>query len=1642
MSESQPTPDPNPQTPANPPPAADSTPKKRRKWPRRIFRTIFTILIVMGVLRIALTFALPSVIRKTAAHYDMEATWERIQLNIMGGDFGIWHLQLKPKGDGDALAYAEYCRGNISIMALLKGRLEIWRVEADGLSVNAQRNADGTIPLIARFTRPSDEPSPVAPRSKDAAATSPTASDNKLTLTSPLKLDALRAHQMRIHWRDGAISPPIDTQVRANVRVSDLGSLLRPTRIELDVEASEFLDSLQLRLDRWGDDVHSEAHYELVVRGLHLKPAEPYLVALGLKPVAQRLDFRFNAKATASVTTRPSAPPCIAGDTTLYDIFASADDQEIAFVKTAYLGVNAFDFDSLEAGKLLLEGVRVRGARTADGHLRAAGIEIVTPKAAQPPRPATQPVTKPAVPATQPNKPFRFTLAELLIRDIDASFIDANVTPSTTFTASIDHIKSKNIVLDGSRNDVPFNIDALFKAPGVAESISVTATADPFADTRKIDVQLSARGIKGELLRPYLDPLGLEPVWKDGTFQCRLQSSVKSGRDGQPVAQVRLHDLKLADGTELLALDHIDLAGVSHDPASGRTRVDAIEITGPSALAQRDAKGLLTAFGLQMRGKPAPVANTAPASGTPKPVAPATSQPAKPLPSLEIGKLAWKGLNLRLEDQTITPPTAISIRDGGIELNDLLLDLNSNVSHQRPGKVKLRLSAPDIAKELEVSGTVTPRPGAFSADLNLKGDQIDFAKLAPYLAALGIEPIARNTTLTGRAVVEVSNDGQRIKSSASVTKLQYSAEGKPLAGVESLKVSSADLGNNTLALGDVDIQAPRLSAARLKDGSLVIAGMRMIPEAKPTTQPSRSTQKSAPTTSPVVARPAASPIRIEKLTVRGATLDWTDEAVAAKVRTTANVDLDLGRFSLDESVAPSPIKLVLRAPGTVDALTMDGTVRVSTNQQAAKLTLEARGISSGSAAAYLPPQIRLTVKDGRLNAKLDASSSTNAKGGQAIAFHLTGVDYTDPREKAPLLKLDALHLNASRIDQRASVFNIEELTVAGLETSVALEKNGITRMLGMQFQPADQATPRAMSDALPALAAADPNAAALAMENPGNPAPANVQTTLGDAARLAAQSKRTIPAVTLDKLNVTIRHLSLVDRTRPGAAPIEVHDLTLRNLDRIDFGGADPTVKPPGKIQLSGRIDPLIQRLELQSTANPFAREPSMQLTLAATGIKGDALAALLPEIKDALAPSTMTDGSLKARLDAQAKLDRRTADDFDFSRGFELTGSLKQLEFRASPDGPILAGVEEMNIENARVRPASGSVIIKSLEINKPIGAVRRDKQGLHFLGLVLKLPDKATTQPATGPSTQATTHVAATAPTAPVTLARAPSTRPTTKPVGEIRIDRLTISGLDLRYEDRAVEPPLIVPLTGLDVDVRDLSNWSPYEDKPIRFNVLVDSGKIVLPKKPRGAGIPGAIGDIAGLMGGQKIEAKTEYEEREFFSQIAASGKVSLYPAPTGWAKSSVNGLELVGLAGTAKDAGLNIGLGTYDSKVDLRFPGDGTIDVKSRLVFTDLRMSEPASGPVARHVSLPGPLDAVIGMLQDADGSITLPVNFTVKEGQAQDLGGAVFGALGSVIGTAVASAPVKVAAGVADMFGLGAKKAPGQEDPVTLNFSRV
>jgi hypothetical protein len=81
-----------------------------------------------------------------------------------------------------------------------------------------------------------------------------------------------------------------------------------------------------------------------------------------------------------------------------------------------------------------------------------------------------------------------------------------------------------------------------------------------------------------------------------------------------------------------------------------------------------------------------------------------------------------------------------------------------------------------------------------------------------------------------------------------------------------------------------------------------------------------------------------------------------------------------------------------------------------------------------------------------------------------------------------------------------------------------------------------------------------------------------------------------------------------------------------------------------------------------------------------------------------------------------------------------------------------------------------------------------------------------------------------------------------------------------------------------------------------------------------------------------------------------------------------------------------------------------------------------MKEQPDGPLQKGLQLPVPPDVAIGILEDPSGGITLPVPIEVKQGELNKgaLMGSAAGAVAGVLGTGIASAPLKTVQGAGDL----------------------
>jgi hypothetical protein len=1654
--------------PAEAPASGDrSKPSRgRRRWRRRLIALLVVVIVIGLALRATVRWTLPAALSKAAAPYDLDVRYDRLQLHLLGGDVGLWNVRVVQHGapdNAEPILHADYVRGDISILALLRGRLHVLRAEVDGADMLLERTADGRIPLIDRIN-----------------ALPPGPPMTRIDFTPPLVVEALRLHKVKTRLRDGYVNPPTDRIAWLDLRLSDLGTPGAKASFEADAWAEGLLDSLHATGQAQLGGQTLDAACQLAMRGLRPKAVAKYIEPLGVRPAADTVSVELSLAAKTRPLSGPSTgpasapavqpasaggrPDAVAASMALSDIRITANEHDA--VKVAKLGVDVAELTPTSArlSKVMIDGVRASGSRSSQRLLGAAGFELVTPRATT--RPATRPVAVAAragapAPATPPAAAFALTIAELDVRDVDATFHDDAVSPATDLRLVAREFRCKaKDGTDALSPDATLVVAARLEAPGVARSVNIDGELRPQARERTAELTLRADGIRPEALRPYLDAAGVQSLLNDASARATVHAAIAPAGDGRFVAKARLSDVALTDGADLLTFGGVNVKNAAVDTVNRRVRVETIEIEGPSLEVRKRADGAIEAAGVRLaavKSSP-PTAGPVPAAAAAAPGAGAgalppaelTTQPAVSLPLVEIGRFAWKNVKLKLSDESAQPPSSFEIGDAGIELSDLLLDLQNRAAAPpgKPGTLKVWLSAPQLADELNGEGSLTPAAGSLAVDLRVRGRGVDLTRVASYLKPLGIEPVLRQGSLDAAVKADISGEADRMRATLDVSGVKLADGERELVALDGLRVRDAKKSTEGIGVGAVEVVKPRIRVTREADGAFVAAGIRV----RPTTQPVQA-QAATPTTPPVVAaapttHPATLSVALQRLIVDGAQLRWDDLAVKPAVHLDATATVKVDQVVLGKPAPPAKFDVTLAAKDALQEMKLGGAVDLTPGAPAAKVHVDGRGLRAGPLAPYLPPGTEVSLVDGRIVADLDAAVTPNEAGGQGFKLSVTNVDYRDAAASAsaaavdgaaadappPLLALKALRIAAPRIDLTGDVIAIDEVSLAGFETRAGKDNDGATRALGIVIRSLPAGAEAAATATKPVLAPVPTTAPTTA--------PPSGTVTNQEVARLVAEARRPLPLVTLGKLDVNASRIEWSDASRQGSKPIVVRDLKLRNVDPISLGGPKADTQPPVKIELTTAIDPLTSDVKLSAEAAPFATEPVVKLDLAVAGITGTAVTDLFPDLAKQIDGSRLTDGRFRTQVQAHAKFDRRGPRDFDLSRGIQLDVEVKGMALTNGEKGPVLAGVESLQCDTLRIEPKTGVFHAKVLEVNKPMATASRDAAGVHLLGLVIKPPAASTTQPSgEGPTPKNSQPK----PTTPVVVAR---TAPSGSPKSEIRVDRLLITGIDARFEDTTAEPALVVPLNNLDVEVRGFTTLALAEPRPIRFSAVVGADKVPLRKRAKGAGVAGAVGDVAGLLGGKKRETMTnvaETEQRELFSQITSAGNLTLYPAPAGYVKSSVSGLELGALGGPASQAGVNLSGGVFDSTVEAYFRDDGSLDTRSRFVFTDLAVSEPANGPISRHLALPAPLDAVLGALRDTDGSITVPLNVSMERGKVDR--GAVLSsavsALGSIIATAIASAPAKAVDDVTNVVGLGAifggNKQKAEIEPVTLEF---
>jgi len=1503
-----------------------------KRWLKRLAWTL-AVLLILG--RLCLPWFLPWLANAYAEDFGYRLSFERMELSLTGADVELAHIELVPSLGQGPRVHVEYARVDLAVLSLAFGEIVLRRVELDGLDANLERDRRGELVLPDwDFGEASDD----ADQPPQDEHTQP-GWVLPFVLPPNLQLDAVRAQQVQFTYTDNFLDPPLTTRLDLDLRLSDLGAADRPTRLSLLLASTGLLDRLSLEVTGRLSETRLDAELAIRMAGLDLRPIAGLLAQLGLEPLGPALELGLSGELRLLSGATPEL------DLTLSELRVAAGAQELLSLQSLVAEADLVSPVELLLPRVELVGLHAGATLEADGAVRLPGLRLRSPpEGAEEPQPTSDAASA-----------LTMRLGTLALHEHRLSLVDESSVPATVLTLEQLELQLSKLELGPDASSRPAQLALELSAPGVCERLRVEAQAVAAAGGGPFELHLLASGLRPDALTTPLAAVGVVHRLRDAELSLGLDGAWSPAADGGLGADVRLSELVLSEGgTPLMALGELSLAGLALSADGGVIAADSLRVAGLRLRAEQLADGGLRLPGLDLVPPSAPVAAPAPAATSGRRALPplgslrAAQAPLAPPPRphlsvqravFEDNRLSWAGLG--------KPPLRLS--ECALELNRFVWPPTGLPSVDA---LTLGLSVPGLVEQLTLTGAVQPASeGAVTGvqlELGLSASGLDSSGLV-HTDMPGPRLDLSDGSLSWKLSASARGELHALQADARLSELTLVNAGQEQLGLDELLIEGLSLVDGQPALEALELSGLRLAVRRDEQGRRYLPGLLLPPVAAADSEPAQAepAQQPAAAVAPALVLPA---LRCDRIALNDASLHLVDELRDEPMDARLVLDVELSGLLLGPEPGPLSVDLTLQRVETGMAVSVSGRLLPSPSTPRAELDLSGRGLEFELLAPYLTPFAEPALQAGSMDGHLTLALDPGEQGGTALAAWLSDVSLSQGQQS--LLSWDRLGLSASRIDPQAGVYVIDELALEGVVTRVERHADGSLEVSGLRLLP------RAPGERLlPAL-------------------------------MRSGEDHRQLVDVQLTRLSLGVERVDLIDA---GRAALALTDLTLTNDGPLILDD-DELDAPAFGLELSASLPPLLDRLSLYADLAPFAVEPRGALKLELAGLRGPELAALAPELDGVLDASELLDGRLEFELTGTYLGRRRGPLHFDTSGGVPLELSLSELAFRDGEDGEVLLGLDSMHAQVSRALGSDGALKLSSLELLRPVLHGQKTARGVELAHLVLPPAPtpEADAQPARPGHEQPTIqgdygpgH-------------GQPSFQGDYGPGPERSIKRLVVAGIDVTWADRTTTPPLVIPLVGLDLELRGLSSRLLTEKRELSVDLLLQGGVVDEPwARPR-----------------------------PVFEELELEAVMSLYPGPVGRVHMQSSALDLTALAGPAAESKVTINDGIMDSRVDLHFRDDGELDVDSRTMFTDLDVEEPPDGPISRFLKLPSPLGTVLFVLRDEDGVITVPLAFELKaDGMSTaEASRVAVATLGRLIARAIANTPFRLVGGITGTVG--------------------
>lgn len=537
------------------------------------------------------------------------------------------------------------------------------------------------------------------------------------------------------------------------------------------------------------------------------------------------------------------------------------------------------------AGSLLVNAPRVVARRRADGSINLLSLALPrSPRETAPSHPPSD--SAPAAP------PWIVALDDFRIEGGMAEWEDAAVAPPFRTTLQPVSLRLEHFTTAPEK-------EAALRASLLTEAVEgMELAADYTLTPPRASGRLKVAGVELKKYQPYLAPFFRGRI-ASGKTDAALEFAVRRGTDTNEMivsnGVVRLSNLHIQppQGDETwVQLPSLSVENASASLGERLFRVGALKSAGASILARRETNGAINLLSLLATNPPSPEPASRPSisaaldPGVPNGPrsAPALSADTSAFPASAgwravLEELALKDYTVRLEDQQLPVPGALTVDQLALHLRDFQFPSNAPVHV-------------DVAARLNGAGAITVggsmRPYHPSADLNVELAHLDMSKFQPWIERQMKLALNRGTlNLKGRVKLDAPDGAGpwlRWDGDVAITRLLAADQVlfKELAGWEEFAINDLNLS----------IRPNQLSARQARFVGLrssVILGpdqrptfLSIWPDASGTNAATaRLEAASAPksTGGPAPSIEDSFPIQIEELAFEQAALHFEDQSI-------------------------------------------------------------------------------------------------------------------------------------------------------------------------------------------------------------------------------------------------------------------------------------------------------------------------------------------------------------------------------------------------------------------------------------------------------------------------------------------------------------------------------------------------------------------------------------------------------------------------------------------------------------------------------------------------------------------------------------------------------------------------------------------